>query len=607
MRIKSLSLLLVFCLVSSSFISAQETKQETTRGAGVVSVTVQDGKNEKDIKFYDGSYALVIGISKYTNGWDELPGVLEDVQDVKKAFEGHDFKVETAINLTSEELKKRIETFIADYGIEKKNQNNRLIVYFAGHGFTDTTSDGRKIGYIIPADCPQFEKNIKEFNLKAISMSDIDSWAKKIRSKHALFIFDSCFSGSIIERGEIAYPDYITEQLERPVRQYLTSGSANQTVSDNSVFRKKLVLGLNGESDLNEDGFISARELAKYLKDQVTSSTKNRQTPQYAVIDNQELSDGDMVFRSEKTKNPNRSRDSAMGGSRKTGSSQSDSELAGTKMPEFKIREFMTITVTDRNGTKKSARSYDEDISSVKLEMVEIPEGTFKMGSNVLPNEKPVRDVSVKNFYMSIYEITQAQWRAVAQMDKIKIKLEKSPSREHGDDLPVENVSWEMAEEFCKRLSKYTGREYTLPTEAEWEYAARANTTTQFSFGDRINTEVANYDGLADNLQYGSSNGTFRRKTIPVGNLKFANAFGLYDMHGNVAEWCLDTFHGTYNNAPTDGNIAWIGELSRRIVRGGHWNISASSLRSSYRNNLLFDTKSEYIGFRVVMRSKLTK
>ena len=155
---------------------------------------------------------------------------------------------------------------------------------------------------------------------------------------------------------------------------------------------------------------------------------------------------------------------------------------------------------------------------------------------------------------MGKYPVTQAQWRFVAaQLPQVNRELEIDPSRFKGDNLPVETISWLDAEEFCQRLSHHTGRLYRLPSEAEWEYACRAGTTTPFHFGETISPEFANYNG---EYTYGNGEkGVYRKQTTPVGSFQVANPFGLYDIHGNVWEWCADDWHKNYQGAPSDGII----------------------------------------------------
>ena len=250
------------------------------------------------------------------------------------------------------------------------------------------------------------------------------------------------------------------------------------------------------------------------------------------------------------------------------------------------------------------ARRYVEPLSEeINLEMVAIPGGKFVMGSpdnepERFDKEGPQHEVTVEFFFMGCYPVTQAQWRAVVAMPQVERNLEADPSRFKGDNRPVEYVSWYDADEFCQRLSRYTGREYRLPTEAEWEYACRAGTTTPFHFGDMITTEVANYDGRS---YAGGPGGKRRGKTTPVDDFGFANAFGLSDMHGNVREWCQDHWHNNYDGAPTDGS-AWEdkGENSWRTLRGGSWDFNPKYCRSAYRNNFTPHVHSYYLGFRVV-------
>ncbi|ARV58657.1 peptidase C14 [Nostocales cyanobacterium HT-58-2] len=265
--------------------------------------------------------------------------------------------------------------------------------------------------------------------------------------------------------------------------------------------------------------------------------------------------------------------------------------------------QFETLTVDEKGQVVKrhpdqQAKFFKEDLgNNVTLEMVSIPAGSFKMGSpqgekERRENEGPQRTVNVPAFFMGRFEVTQEQYQQV---------MGKNPSyfKEKGAKRPVEKVSWNDAMDFCKKLSQKTGRTYRLPSEAEWEYACRAGTTTPFHFGETITTELANYDG---NYTYASApKGKYRQQTTEVGSFP-PNAFGLYDMHGNVWEWCADTWHDSYEGAPVDGS-AWIDNSEYRCLRGGSWYYFPSFCRSAYRDfsgRAVRDLIVSYVGFRVV-------
>jgi formylglycine-generating enzyme required for sulfatase activity len=253
-----------------------------------------------------------------------------------------------------------------------------------------------------------------------------------------------------------------------------------------------------------------------------------------------------------------------------------------------------------------------EDLANdTQLEMMLIPGGTFIMGSpkeeeNSMDSERPQHEVTIEPFFMGKYQVTQAQWRFVAQLPQVNRELEQDPSHFKGDNRPVEQVSWEDAVEFCDRLSQYTGRTYRLPSEAEWEYACRAGSAKPFAFGDTITTNEVNYDG---NYTYGNApKGEYRGRTTPVGTFQ-PNAFGLYDMHGNVWEWCQDSWHSNYKGAPTDGS-AWLDNeesSNRKLLRGGSWFNYPANCRSAFRYDNDLDYRIGNFGFRVVCSAMCSK
>jgi len=253
-----------------------------------ISLPLQDGST---VELYDKSYALLIGVSDYEH-WPDLPGVEDDIEAVGKGLKKHGFKVISLLNPTRDSFDDTMRDFIGDYG---QDPENRLIIYYAGHGYTLTTNRGRELGYIVPANTPLPKDGSGAFKKKAISMLEIEIFAKQMESKHAMFAFDSCFSGSLFEITR-AVPDTISLKTSEPVRQFITAGSAEQTVPDKSVFRNQFVAGLEGEADINKDGFITGTELAQYIEDSVTNYTRRAQTPQYGKIRDPYLDKGDFVF-----------------------------------------------------------------------------------------------------------------------------------------------------------------------------------------------------------------------------------------------------------------------------------------------------------------------
>jgi len=264
-------------------------------------------------------------------------------------------------------------------------------------------------------------------------------------------------------------------------------------------------------------------------------------------------------------------------------------------------RQIAEGSLTHSSVEEGEGRSFAVDLGNgVQLEMVAIPGGTFWMGSpdgEGIALERPRHQVTIAPFWMSKFVVTQAQYEAVIGGNLSYFK---------GADRPVEEVSWNDAVEFCQKLSAKANRQFRLPSEAEWEYACRAGTTTPFYFGDTISTDQANYDG---NQIYGSGEkGEYRQKTTDVGSFP-PNAFGLYDMHGNVWEWCLDHWHSSYQGAPTDGS-AWIDKNAKedatRVRRGGSWDYNPVYCRSAYR--FYYNPRGAFsiIGFRIVCSSPRT-
>jgi len=539
--------------------------------------------NGNVVSTFSQGYALVIGEVNYKY-MDPLKSIKNEINIVKGLLEGQNFIVETFIDKTSDELKNGIQKFLNDYGMD---ESARLVLFFAGHGATYPLQ-GKEVGYIVPIDTPTFEDNQKGFFQKAISMDLIQTWVNTSRCRHILFIFDSCFSGTIFTTRSEVLPPSISYEIIKPVRQFITAGSENETTPPVSVLVPLLERALkDGEADLDKDGYITGTELGYYLRKEVINRNRGQWHPQYGKSHDTRWDKGDFIF------------------------------VSGKPQP-------LTGTPQQPSPQTPKAPVINEDLP-LPANFVRIEGGTFTMGS---PLNEPIRydnevqhRVTVSSFYMGKYQVTQAEYEAV---------MGTNPSNFKGSNLPVENVSWYDAVEYCNKLSQKEnltpayiidkGRSdinntsdsdtvrwlitwnqnangYRLPTEAEWEYACRAGTTTPFNTGNNITTGNANYDG---NYPYNkNAKGTYRQKTTPVGSFA-PNPWGLYDMHGNVWEWCWDWYGSNYYSSSPASNPAGAVSGALRVVRGGGWNYSAADVRSAWRSYYTPSNRLNFIGFRLV-------
>jgi eukaryotic-like serine/threonine-protein kinase len=282
-----------------------------------------------------------------------------------------------------------------------------------------------------------------------------------------------------------------------------------------------------------------------------------------------------------------------------------DRDGASPDLKELKLTkiQFTSVNLNNKGNVISkpagSAEIFTDALGNgVGLTMVRIPTAKFLMGSpksekDRHKGESPQHQVNISEFYLGQTLVTQAQWQAI---------MGNNPAHFQGNNkLPVEQVSWLDAVDFCEKLSQKTGRTYRLPSEAEWEYACRSGNSTPYAFREMITPEVVNYNG---NYPYGrAAKGEYRERTTPVGYFP-PNLFGLYDMHGNVLEWCLDEWFDNHNGAPIDGSAR--GDISsrdknkQRLLRGGSWIDNASLCRSASRVYSAASEHVSFIGFRVV-------
>jgi len=276
---------LLSTLLILTFLSTASHLFAASRGIQVVS------KKGQPLYLYKDYHAVVIGVSDYDH-WPKLPNAVKDTEEVAGKLRELGFKVKLITNPDSQQLKSTLSEIARRLGTE---QNRALILYYAGHGETTMLADGTELGYIIPKDCPLQILDPFGFDSKAVSMKEVEMLALKVKSKHMLALFDSCFSGSLFALSRAA-PTVISEKSAKPVRQFMTAGGANETVPDRSIFKVCLLQGLDGEADYNRDGYITGSELGLYLQTKVINYTRGAQHPQYGKINNPHLDKGDFIF-----------------------------------------------------------------------------------------------------------------------------------------------------------------------------------------------------------------------------------------------------------------------------------------------------------------------
>ncbi|MDP6391191.1 MAG: caspase family protein [Alphaproteobacteria bacterium] len=249
----------------------------------------RDATVAEEVELYGSSHALVIGIDNYTNGWPRLSNAIADARAVADELRRKGFGVTLKTDLKASELEQVFKAFFIDKGAAP---DARLFVWYAGHGHTENGE-----GFLIPADAPRPEAG-RRFKFKALPMRRFGEYVRLAESKHAFAVFDSCFSGTVFDSARALPPAAVTRATTLPVRQFLTSGDAGQTVSDDGTFRKLFIRALRGEerADANGDGFVTASEMGLFLSDRLTNLTRSKQTPRYGKLRDMEWDRGDFVF-----------------------------------------------------------------------------------------------------------------------------------------------------------------------------------------------------------------------------------------------------------------------------------------------------------------------
>ncbi len=598
-------------------------------GAERGAVLVQDPAG-KEVERYEASYALLIGVSDYSAGWPDLESVTREIEHVQRVLRAQGFRVTRVLDPDADALERAFKQFIDDHGYSR---DNRLLFFFSGHGHT---WDDEGHGYLVPADAPRPQTEAgdpgQEFLRKALFMSDILAWSRQMTAKHALFLFDSCFSGAVFkERSLPGQPPHISRAIARPVRQFITAGSAGETVPARSVFAPAFVDALEyGEGDLNDDGYITGTELGLHLE--ATVSKHARQSPQFGKHPEYRLARGDFVFvvagSASTAASPEVSVTQALADrARGQVPPASDPAADGDSLRLTHAQRRAVQTALNELGfdagpadgvfgprTREALADYQRSaglpatgyLSDAQyqlvsafferpaavlraretwtepvtgMELIWVPAGCFLMGSEEGDaDERPVHEVCLQGFWLARTEITQGQWRRV---------MGENPAHfGSGDDHPVESVSWDEAQAFIARLNEQGAGGLRLPSEAEWEYACRS--------GGRDQTYCGGED--LDRLAWHAVNSG--SGTHPVGG-KQGNGLGLFDMSGNVWDWVADCYSDDYAGAPSDGSVWEAGDCYRRVLRGGSWSVAPRFLRAANRDRLNRNARYRNVGFRL--------
>jgi formylglycine-generating enzyme required for sulfatase activity len=505
---------------------------------------------------YKSSYALVIGIGNYKN-WPLLSKSYEDAALVGKQLQDMGFAVTYLWDIGSNELKDGLKRFFNDKKIDK---NSCLFIWYSGYS---RTVDGED--FLVPADAPRENKH--DFKIETFKVRHFDKLSKNTKAKHVYMVFDCCLSNKVFVDESIISTQIssVASMLKYPVHQYLCSCAAGQEPRKDSSFRDIFIKVLRNEVNANKNGdnYLTAGEIGAFIKKEMSALYGRTFTPQFGR--RKDFNKGEFLF------------------------------SRWNKIPDY----YRPYYFKDPSGLKED---------SFFPEMSRIPGGYFMMGDlqkSGYPDENPAY-VSVSGIAVSCYEITFEEYDYYCDIENKKRKENGKPEIRKPDDngwgrgkKPVINVSWEDAVDYTVWLSEQTGFTYRLPTEAEWEYFARAGTETDYWWGNEIGRGNAACYGCG--AQFGGD--TNEKKTATVKSFR-SNAFGLYDTVGNVWEWTCSEYTDKYNGKETKclKRITVGGEVV--VLRGGSWDDEPKKCRVSYRKAGYPGERSPFIGFRVVRELK---
>ncbi|MEM8721773.1 MAG: SUMF1/EgtB/PvdO family nonheme iron enzyme [Cyanobacteria bacterium P01_G01_bin.39] len=607
-------------------------------------------------------WAVIVGISEYKHKPWKLNYAHRDAEELFKLLQtktGGDFKKENIAYLIDKQATTtNIRIALFDF-LQKPAKEDLVFIFFACHGTPDPSRPQNL--YLLT-----YDTDPESIPGTGLPMEDIyRSLNNTLLAEKIIVMADTCHSGGLSQNATRSIEDdsellnQYFENLSQSVGGVasLTSAEAREVSREgeqwgggHGVFTHHVLEGMKGAADTDDDGIVTVGELFEYVREKVKRDTDHRQHPsigsggfdrnlpisiadinitsQIAKQQATKLSKKQQIYFSTPTISSKitRRRVLKIAGLAGTGIGISVLVDKGLKIlteppspPVLSEFKFDLITVDKAgnriNSESKTAEVFSEKLAKgVNLKMVLIPEGEFFMGTEEaeierlseiaqrkndwggFQREKPRHKVTIKPFCIGKYPITQKQWQAVMGYNPSAFK-----DYQYSQLLPVEQVTWHQAVDFCDKLTKKTKKKYRLPSEAEWEYACRAGTNTPFYFGETIKGYFANYQ--ATHTYANEKELHYRQRTTVVGNFNYPNGFGLYDLHGNVWEWCQDNWRENYSIEPLefkDGRPWLKGSGDKKVRRGGSWDNYPEHCRSAFRNDFDSNGTHKSIGFRVV-------
>ncbi len=508
---------------------------------------------------YTNSYAIIIGIGDYAflPKDKHLDFAAKDATDLRDVLiRSYGFPAENVTLLLDEQATRaNIEAALSALSDDRIKPDDRVLIYFSGHGQTVKLQDGGEMGFLIPHDAKvdmAHPENRSGYLKTCLRMDSLWGYLEASAAKHRLLLADACFGGLLIRgkalNGEKPNRAVIANLLARPALQAMTAGASNQEAQEDpklghSAYTFKLLEELKAQAATPDNVFL-ASELAAALKTSVANLTDSKQTPQFG---NFRGTEGDFVF------------------------------VATNPQQVIKL-------ATPAKPVKPALLD--------KAELVYIPAGEFTMGSEGFSSENPVHKVYLDGYYIYKMLVTVKQYLTFcAVTGHAKPTAPDFNPNWSKADHPIVNVSWDDATAYCRWLSQQTGRRVTLPTEAQWEKAARGEDGREFPWGNT-------FDG---NRLHRSATGTASVGSFPGG----ASPYGVLDMAGNVWQWCADYYGDTYYQSSPKQNPTGPASGIYRVFRGGSWdNTNGEYFRCALRNGHTPSARDDNFGFRCVVSAE---